>query len=137
MEIYTDGACSGNPGKGAYAFVAIRKNTLEIFSGFEEYTTNNRMELKAIIEAIKYASEKHEKAIIFTDSNYVYNAIKNKKVERWIAIGHAKNLDLWQEFAELSKNIEFEIEKVAGHKNVIGNNLADKIAKYTIKIFSK
>ncbi len=137
MEIYTDGACSGNPGPGAYAIVIIKNKSIEIISRYEENTTNNRMELSAVINAIEYLKEKKESATIFTDSNYVYLAIHNNKVEKWIKTKHAKNLDLWEKYYSIANDVDFKIEKVEGHKNNFGNNLADKIAKYTIKVFSK
>lgn len=145
--IYTDGACSGNPGKGGYGGIFLPKlgEDLEVeeFSGGEENTTNNRMEIMAVIEGMKLLNEKEncgeiakgEKVKIYSDSAYVVNAfnlnwLKNWQKNDWYSAGGSEvaNIDLWKELLSLIGDREVEFLKVKGHSDNVLNNRCDKLA---------
>lgn len=132
-KIYCDGACSGNPGKGAWAYVVFDEN-LQIFcgSGYEDYTTNNRMELTAAIKALHGFND----CELILDSKYVKNGITdwiNKwKSQGWKTTkGAVKNLDLWQELDQLAqiRNVKWSWQK--GHSNSL-HDYADELARKSI-----
>ena len=143
IRIYTDGACSENPGPGGWAAVFNTESKCLTISGNEIETTNNRMELRAVIEAYKKISK--AKATndfeIFSDSAYVVNAINNKWIESWkrnnwkTAKGdEVKNKDLWEELIKIredvcSKGICVVIFKIKGHAGNTFNEMVDKLAK--------
>lgn len=142
--MFTDGACSGNPGPGGYGvIIMIPGYKARELHGYSINTTNNRMELQAVIDAIAEAghmikSDKCDFVCINLDSSYVYNAITQCWVNQWSMNGwknksnaEVKNSDLWKLYlnyasADWFKNISFR--KVKGHANVVGNEAADKIA---------
>lgn len=125
MEIYTDGACEPNPGKGGWAFVILDNEDLPgvVGRGFDLETTSNRMELKAILEAIKYALTQNEKSILIcSDSKYCIGMCTG-----WNA---KKNKDLVNEITERlidaeSLGFEIDFEWVKGHDGNQGNEFAD------------
>lgn len=133
VEIYTDGACSGNPGPGGWGALLIFKNkTKEIF-GHQTSTTNNQMEMQAAISALK-CLKRRSKVKLFTDSKYLQKGITewihNWKKNNWLKSDNKplKNVELW-------KNLQQEIEKhdiiwswVKGHSTNEGNIIADKLA---------
>jgi len=132
--IYTDGACSGNPGPGGWGAVIFdqEKNQINI-SGKEENTTNNRMELTAPIMALQKINPKSE-ITIFTDSNYVKSGItewiKKWEVNGWKSSNKKpiKNKDLWIKLDNLCKKNEIKWKWVKGHSNNKYNDLADELA---------
>lgn len=133
VVIYTDGACSGNPGPGGWGvFLKYGKHEKELYGG-EKETTNNRMEIKAAIEALK-ALKKTTKAEIHTDSTYVKDGITkwifNWKKNGWRTANKkpVKNAELWQELDELIKNHDIEWKWVKGHSGNDGNDRADSLA---------
>ena len=137
--IYTDGACSGNPGPGGWGAVIFDENKKQInISGKEIMTTNNRMELLAPIMAIKRIKEKSE-ITVYTDSTYLKNGITDwiKKWEKngWKSSSNQpiKNKDLWLELNKLSSEHKVSWNWVEGHSNNEFNNLADKLATEAIK----
>ena len=137
--IYTDGACSGNPGPGGYAAIIIGENTRKEVSGFKEKTTNNRMELLAVIEGLK-AIDKGSKVKVFSDSSYVINGI-TEWIDGWKKNGwktsskkRVKNKELWIELDELKNKHEAEFLKVKGHAGNEYNEKADDMAKEQIKL---
>ena len=137
--IYTDGACSGNPGPGGWGAVIFDENKKQSnISGKETMTTNNRMELLAPIMAIKRIKEKSE-ITVYTDSNYLKNGITDwiKKWEKngWKSSSNQpiKNKDLWLELNKLSSEHKVSWNWVEGHSNNEFNNLADKLATEAIK----
>ena len=137
--IYTDGACSGNPGPGGWGAVIFEENKKQInISGKEPMTTNNRMELLAPIMAIKGIKEKSE-ITVYTDSTYLKNGITDwiKKWEKngWKSSSNQpiKNKDLWLELNKLSSEHKVSWNWVEGHSNNEFNNLADKLATEAIK----
>ena len=137
--IYTDGACSGNPGPGGWGAVIFDENKKQTnISGKEPMTTNNRMELLAPIKAIKRIKEKSE-IIVYTDSTYLKNGITDwiKKWEKngWKSSSNQpiKNKDLWLELNKLCSDHAISWIWVEGHSNNEFNNLADKLATQAIK----
>ncbi|ADQ46217.1 Ribonuclease H [Caldicellulosiruptor kronotskyensis 2002] len=139
VTIYTDGACSGNPGPGGWCAILIYKGIKKVLKGFEKYTTNNRMELKAVVEALKALKEPC-KVVIYSDSAYIVNAINQNWIEKWQKNGwktsekeEVKNIDLWNELVELMKIHKVTFEKVKGHADNELNNLCDRIARSMIK----
>ena len=142
IEIYTDGACLGNPGPGGWAAVVVENGSKRIFQGREEHTTNNRMELKAAIEGIKKSSI-GSNITLYTDSKYVKNGItdwiKNWKKNNWMTSSKkpVKNKDLWKELDLLNDSSLVSWEWVKAHQEheseeYIYNNLADSLARDAI-----
>ena len=110
VTIYTDGACSGNPGPGGWAAILIYNNVKKEISGGSPQTTNNIMELTAIIEALKMLKETC-KVNVYSDSAYIINAVHNHWIESWIKSGWinskkepVKNRELWETLIELNNN---------------------------------
>ncbi len=137
--IYTDGACSGNPGPGGWGAVIFdEKKRQQNISGKEKDTTNNRMELMAPIMALKKIKSKSD-VVIFTDSTYVKNGITEwiKKWEKngWISSNKkaVKNKDLWIKLNVLCQKNEVLWKWIKGHSNNKYNNLADELATEAIK----
>ena len=134
--IYTDGACSGNPGKGGWAAVIIENAHEKILSGSEPMTTNNKMELMAVIKALKSISS--DEIVIFTDSKYVKDGIEswilNWKKNGWITAAKqpVKNKDLWIQLDELRENKNIEWKWVKGHSDNKYNNIVDEIARRAV-----
>ena len=136
--VYTDGACSGNPGPGGWgATIKIGNETFEIFGG-EDNTTNNRMELIAAIKALEYLNENH-KITLYTDSNYVKDGITkwifNWKKNNWKTSTKkpVKNSDLWIQLDEIQNKREVKWNWVKGHAGNLGNERADELARMGIK----
>ncbi|CAG7589748.1 MAG: ribonuclease HI [Candidatus Midichloria sp.] len=137
LKIYCDGACSGNPGKGGWGAILIWKETTKEISGFEENTTNNRMELTAAIEALK-AIKRNVKVEVYTDSKYLCNGITNWiqkwKKNNWCSKNKLiKNVDLWQDLELLSSNLNVSWHWIRGHNGDVHNEKADKLATTAIK----
>lgn len=142
-HIYTDGACSGNPGKGGWAWVLHYNDQFKARSGFDLHTTNNQMEMMAVIQALKFAAEMNLSVTLFTDSVYVKNGllewVKNWKKRNWLTADKkpVKNKELWMQldllFTQCNKNQEqVLIEWVKGHSCCVGNNIADMIATCSV-----
>jgi len=139
VTIYTDGACSGNPGPGGYAAVIIYgDNEKEIF-GREDNTTNNRMELRAAIEGLKALTKPCE-VKLYSDSAYLVNAYNNKWVKNWKKNGWknaskepVKNVDLWEQLEGLMGIHKVEFIKVKGHADNKYNNRCDELAVAAIQ----
>ena len=136
--VYTDGACSGNPGPGGWgATIKLGDETFEIFGG-EDNTTNNRMELIAAIKALEYLNENH-KITLYTDSNYVKDGITkwifNWKKNNWKTSTKkpVKNSDLWIQLDEIQNKREVKWNWVKGHAGNLGNARADELARMGIK----
>lgn len=134
VEIYTDGACSGNPGKGGWGAVLIYNSKEKQFSGADPSTTNNRMELTAVIEALKALKEPCE-VTLTTDSKYVCDAINKGWVYSWQKKGWKKadgkkalNVDLWQQLLEQMQIHKVEFVWVKGHAGHKYNEICDTLA---------
>lgn len=144
IRIYTDGACSGNPGPGGWAMVVNTEDQCKHYSGHDTSTTNNRMELMAVVQCLKrileHGSTKNVYEI-YSDSAYVVNSINNKWLDRWKISGwktkkgeDIKNRDLWEkadhyltEVTNAGQRVKFI--KVKGHAGNTFNELVDKLAK--------
>ncbi|MDB2679730.1 ribonuclease HI [Methylophilaceae bacterium] len=133
IKIYTDGACKGNPGVGGWGALILQDDkNIELFGG-ENETTNNRMELMAVIMALKEMSPSEE-LIIYTDSTYVQKGIsewiKNWKLNNWRSSSKkpVKNKDLWMQLDEASYSRKINWEWVKGHAGNEGNEKADELA---------
>jgi len=139
IKIYTDGACKGNPGIGGWgALLIYNEQSIEIFDG-ELQTTNNRMELKAVIEALNHATSMNDDIQIYTDSSYVQKGIQewihNWKKNGWRSSNKkpVKNQDLWQELDTLNSSLKVEWFWVKGHAGHPGNERADFLANEGVK----
>ncbi len=139
VEIYTDGACSGNPGNGGWSAILSFKGIEKEISGGEKDTTNNKMELKAIIEGLKALKESC-KVKLYSDSAYCISAFNENWIDTWIKSGWktankkpVKNLELWQELLSLINKHEVEFIKVKGHADNEKNNRCDELARGEIK----
>ena len=138
-KIYTDGACSGNPGPGGWAVIILVNNEIkETFFGSEKNTTNNQMELLAPIKAIQKFKKKTEISI-FTDSTYVKDGITTW-IKQWEKNGWktsskkpVKNKDLWKKLKNLSSKHSIKWVWVKGHAQDKYNNLVDELAQGAIK----
>ncbi len=137
--IYTDGACSFNPGPGGWAAVLKYKGAEKQISGFEKETTNNRMELRAVLEALKALKEPCS-VIVHTDSAYIYNAFTKGWIYNWQNNGWkttakkpVENQDLWKEILQLTKTHKVTWKKVKGHSDDKYNNICDELARKAIK----
>ena len=151
LRIFTDGACSGNPGSGGWACLLALDEDNEITSGHELYTTNNRMELLAVIEGLKRAFDKQQYDVleIHSDSAYVVNAITKQWLPKWKMNGwktltqdDVKNHDLWKQLDDLliegrkeKKRITFI--KVKGHDGILLNEMVDLRARSESMIAKK
>ena len=137
IKIYTDGACSGNPGKGGWGALIQENDNEKKLSGSELNTTNNRMELTAIIKALEYYDEAKE-IEVFTDSKYVMQGItewiKNWKTNHWKTSQKkdVKNKDLWVLLDTVSAKHDIKWNWVKGHAGDYGNEIADKLATQAI-----
>ncbi|MBV8635920.1 MAG: ribonuclease HI [Burkholderiaceae bacterium] len=133
VEIYADGACKGNPGTGGWGALLISgENKKEMFGG-ERNTTNNRMELRAVIEALN-ALKRPCEVVVYTDSQYVQKGI-SEWIHGWKARGWktaakepVKNAELWQELDEARNRHKVEWRWVKGHAGHAGNEAADALA---------
>lgn len=131
IEIYTDGAARGNPGNGGYGIVLLYKGFKKELSAGYRLTTNNRMELLAVIEALKSLKTNQLPVHIFTDSQYVVNAIQKKWLDTWIKTnfkGGKKNADLWTTYYKLAADYQIQLHWVKGHANNPYNNRCDELA---------
>lgn len=133
IRIYTDGSSLGNPGPGGYGIVLKwREKVKKISKGFK-LTTNNRMELMAVIESLKSLSPhaKEMKIVVYTDSKYVVDAVTKGWVYGWQKknFKDKKNPDLWRAFLRISKDFDLLFEWVKGHSGHEENEICDKLAK--------
>lgn len=141
ITIYTDGACSGNPGPGGWGAILICKDLKKELSGGSKNTTNNIMEMNAVIEALK--ALKHPCNVqLYSDSAYVVNAFLQHWVDGWQRNNwktadkkDVKNKELWLELLELTKTHNVAFHKVKGHADNELNNRCDELARNAIKSF--
>lgn len=139
VTIYTDGACSGNPGPGGWGTILMFKDVSKEISGYNKNTTNNIMEITAVIEGLKLLKYPC-KVNLYSDSAYVVNAfnqgwIYNWLKKNWKTAGNTavKNKELWQELYNLTKIHEVKFIKVKGHSDNKFNNRCDELARNAIK----
>ncbi len=141
VTLYTDGACSVNPGVGGWGAMLIFNGIDKKISGAEGETTNNRMELKAVIEGLKCLKEACE-VDVYSDSAYVVNAFLNGWILNWEKNNFIRpdnkpvlNVDLWQELLSLTRKHRVNFIKVKGHSDNEFNNISDKLATDAVKNF--
>lgn len=134
VTIYTDGACSGNPGVGGWGAILFYKDQMREMSGFEENTTNNKMELTAAIKALERLKEPCE-VELYSDSAYLVNAFLEGWLTKWQMNGFkssnkkpVQNVDLWQKLIELNNIHKITWIKVKGHADNVYNNRCDALA---------
>jgi len=130
IEIFTDGASSGNPGPGGYgAILRSGQHYKELSEGFRK-TTNNRMELLAVIKALEAIKKPGQQVMIYSDSKYVIDAIEKRWVNGWLAKGFKdkKNKDLWLRYLELAKLHNIKFTWVRGHNGHPENERCDVLA---------
>ncbi len=143
VEIYTDGACSGNPGIGGWAAVLLYGEYKREISGSEASTTNNRMELTAIIEGLRSLKEPC-KVTLYSDSSYSVDPFLKDWIYTWIMRGwktasndEVKNSDLWKELVRLTNVHDVTFVKVKGHADTELNNRCDSMARAAIRALQK
>ena len=138
IKIYTDGACSGNPGPGGWGYVIVENGKLHSSNGRESKTTNNRMELTAAIKALESA-RKDESLYLYTDSTYLQKGITewivNWKKNNWVTSSkkQVSNKDLWIKIDQLNHELDIEWKWVKAHQSdnsddTFYNNMADELA---------
>jgi len=130
VEIYTDGAAKGNPGSGGYGVVLLSGKLRKELSGGYRLTTNNRMELLAVIIALEALKNKSESVIIYSDSKYVVDAVEKKWVFGWekTNFNKKKNPDLWIRFLKIYRQHSVVFKWVKGHSDNKENNRCDFLA---------
>ena len=139
VDLYTDGACSGNPGAGGYGAILIYRGIEKEISGGEPSTTNNRMEIFAVIAGLRCLKESCD-VTIYSDSAYTVNAFNKGWIQGWKTNGWKKadgkpvlNADLWLELLSLMEPHEIRFVKVKGHADNEYNNRCDALARSAIK----
>lgn len=130
IEIFTDGASSGNPGPGGYgAILKAGSHYKELSGGFRK-TTNNRMEMMAVIKALETVKKPNQAITIYSDSKYIIDAIEKKWVYGWIKKGFKdkKNKDLWLKLVDLLQQHQIKLVWIKGHAGHIENERCDELA---------
>jgi ribonuclease HI len=131
LIIYTDGAARGNPGPGGYGIVLLWGDTKKEISAGYRLTTNNRMELLAVIVALESLKRNTMPITVYTDSQYIVNSITKKWLDNWIRTdfkGGKKNKDLWLRYHAIAKNMQVRFVWVKGHASNAMNNRCDELA---------
>ncbi len=131
ITIYTDGAARGNPGPGGYGVILMSENLRKELSQGYRHTTNNRMELMAVIAALEALKKTSLDITIYSDSQYVVKAVKEGWLNKWMATNFAKgkkNKDLWVKFYNLAQNHHLNFVWVKGHADNPNNNRCDELA---------
>ena len=137
VQIFTDGGCIPNPGRGGWAVLMQTEGGEKQLSGFEEDTTNNRMELTAAIKALEFIDH-DSRAVVFTDSEYVRKGI-TEWLPNWRSRGWKRkggtlaNQDLWMELDELTRHKDVEWRWVKGHAGHSGNERVDSLVRQAIQ----
>ncbi|MBA2407448.1 MAG: ribonuclease HI [Chitinophagales bacterium] len=135
IYIYTDGACSGNPGRGGYGTILKAGNLTKELSGGFIKTTNNRMELMAVIKGFEALKHEGNKVVVVSDSKYVTEAIKQGWLFNWEEKGwkKVKNPDLWKRLLQLYRKHDVKVEWVKGHASHPENERCDELAVSAIR----
>jgi ribonuclease HI len=131
LIIYTDGASRGNPGPGGYGTILMWKGKEKELSAGYRRTTNNRMELMAVIAGLEALTKDDLNVIIYSDSQYVVKAVEEGWLKKWIATnfkGGKKNKDLWLRFYDLQQKNNISFKWVRGHADNVHNNRCDELA---------
>lgn len=137
VKIYTDGSALGNPGPGGYGIIMewVGKNYIKEFSRGFKYTTNNRMELWAVVDALEKLKQSPMDVLVISDSKYVIEAVDKKWVFGWAKKNYKgkKNPDLWQRFLKIYARHHVRFEWVKGHNNHPQNERCDQLAVFAAK----
>jgi ribonuclease HI len=132
VNVYTDGACSGNPGKGGYGIIMewVGKPYAKEFSEGFRLTTNNRMELLAVIVALEQLKKEGIHVVVYSDSKYVVDSVEKKWVFSWVKKGfkNKKNADLWRRFLVVYKKNDVKFNWIKGHNEHPQNERCDQLA---------
>lgn len=131
ITLYTDGSSRGNPGPGGYGVILIWNHHRKELSQGYKLTTNNRMELMAVIAGLEAIKKNEHPVTVYSDSQYVVNAVEKGWLKNWIKTdfkGGKKNVDLWKHYYQLSKNFSIKFVWVKGHANNPYNNRCDELA---------
>ena len=135
IAVYTDGACSGNPGPGGWGSILLYQGKEKVLSGFEADTTNNRMELTAVIQGLSALKTTALAVTVYTDSKYVVDAINQHWLDNWQVKGWRKsdgkavlNRDLWEQIIALNQKYQPTYVWVKGHSTNEYNNRCDELA---------
>lgn len=131
LIIYTDGACRGNPGRGGYGTILQWGNVQKELSAGYRRTTNNRMELMAVIAGLEALKSDGLKIVVYSDSQYVVRAVQEGWLKNWVATnfkGGKKNKDLWLHYHELAQKNQIRFVWVKGHADNPFNNRCDELA---------
>ena len=143
VDLYTDGACSGNPGVGGWGAILIYNGHEKEVSGYNKDTTNNRMEIFAVIQGLKQLNQPCE-VTVYSDSAYVCNAFTEKWIDEWQANNwrtkpkdKVKNDDLWKLLLMQMEDHKVSFVKVKGHADNVYNNRCDKLATGEISKHNK
>jgi ribonuclease HI len=131
LIIYTDGAARGNPGPGGYGTILIWGNTRKELSGGYRYTTNNRMEIVAVIAGLEALKKENLNITVYSDSQYVVKAVQEGWLKNWVATnfkGGKKNKDLWLHYHDLAQKNNIRFVWVKGHASNPHNNRCDELA---------
>jgi ribonuclease HI len=143
IVIFTDGACSGNPGIGGWAAVLLYNGTQKQLSGYDKSTTNNRMELFAVIQALRALNQTCH-CLVHTDSQYIVDAFNKDWLTTWqrnnwrtSSKSEVKNIDLWKALLYETNKHKVEFVKVKGHSDVELNELCDKLAVGEVERYKK
>ncbi|WGL58486.1 ribonuclease HI [Pigmentibacter sp. JX0631] len=138
VTLYTDGACSGNPGPGGWACVLLYNELRRRISGYEQYTTNNKMELTGVIKGLESLTRPMP-VLIITDSQYVKNGFTEKWLENWQKNGWktksgkpVKNIELWMQLSLLQRKHHLSWQWVKGHSGNEYNDMCDELARNAI-----
>lgn len=128
IDLHTDGACSGNPGPGGWCSILVYKDNEKQISGTEQHTTNNQMELRAVLEGLKMVKRPCE-INLYSDSQYVVRSI-NEWLPGWVKANFKgkANIDMWKEYLELSKEHKITAIHVKAHNGDYYNEKCDKVA---------
>lgn len=138
IQIFSDGACSKNPGPGGWAAVLVQSSqVIKTVAGYDKNTTNNRMELLGAINGIHIAKNLGTNFLVLTDSIYVKDGITkwifSWKKNNW-KNGQIKNIDLWMQLSAVTMHSNIEWQWIKGHSNIEYNEMADSLAREQIKV---
>ncbi|HHP7241009.1 MAG TPA: ribonuclease HI [Cyclobacteriaceae bacterium] len=130
ITMYTDGSSRGNPGPGGYGVILIYKGHRKELSAGYRLTTNNRMELMAVIAGLEALKKDGMEIVIYSDSKYVVDAIEKGWLTNWIKKGFKgkKNRDLWERYLSLAKNHNIKLQWIKGHNEQPENERCDEMA---------
>lgn len=140
ITVYTDGACSGNPGPGGWGTIIINQGEEQVLSGYEANTTNNRMELTAVIKGLNSLKNTAQPVTLYTDSQYIVNANNQHWLDNWQVKGWMNaskkpvaNRDLWEQIIALNAKYHPTYVWVKGHSSNEYNNRCDALAVQAIQ----